>query len=168
MIDNFEICTNLEYCLNQLEQKGKIAVGITRSYALNEQNPLNPQFYCFEKSEHIYEYDPKILMRKKFPHQKRLNRFIEMASESGLIEKWRKKTGISTKKMEIIQNNIKSNNFHGIFIAFTVLSTSIVLIFILERFVHKKAQASNPSTFWLYLDMHISADRFFWLENRWN
>lgn len=170
MIDNFEICTDLEHCLNQLGKNQKMAVGLSRSYALNERNPLNPRFYCFDKFEFIYEYDLKILMRKNFSHQKRLNRFIEMASESGLIEKWSKRIvrQYSTPKDEDMYKHIKSNNFYGIYLLVTAVNISIIVIFFFERYVHKMAHAPNSSRFWVYLDLYISPDRFFWLENRWD
>lgn len=48
----------------------------------------NCQLRCFD--EVIYEYVLKFLIRRDFAFMKELNKFIQIASASGLIKKWYK------------------------------------------------------------------------------
>lgn len=166
MLDDYEICDNLEHCLKQLARNAELAVAVSQEYFQNRNSIENIGIYCFENPNVIYDYALYFMVRKDFSYLKELNGFIGMASESGLINKWRStgptKTYVTEK--EQAYNNVKIKNLFGIFVIFLLLQALIVLTITLERFVHKKVNGRNPSRFWIYADMIISPDRLFLLE----
>lgn len=74
--------------MSWLKNNPTLAVAVSHEHA--RKNRLIPysQMYCFEKSEAIYEYAPKFLVRDKFPFLVELDEFIRLADASGLIMKW--------------------------------------------------------------------------------
>lgn len=89
MVENFKVCDDLNFCLNQLVQNSQFAVAISREHARNCHLMSTSQIYCFKNNEIIYDYAKSFLVRKDNLHLDKLNEFIRMSSASGLIEKWR-------------------------------------------------------------------------------
>lgn len=123
--------------------------------------------YCFEKSEAIYEYAPKFLVRDKFPFLVELDEFIRLADASGLIMKWSSSLRVSHNFDHPLSYGLLTlqTHFGGYMITSCVILFSFSL-FILEIIVYNNARKQNASKFWLLLQMFIDPDRHFWLENK--
>lgn len=155
--------------MNQLKHNPKLAVATSRERAFNSRSIISMHLYCFEKSEVIYEYALKFLVRKDFPYLSELNWFIGQASASGLIEKWRIDSSARFQyTYNEINNQLTLQDGFGInIILLSCLLCATICLFI-ERFIHKKLKTLNPSRFWQFAEMIIDPDRHFLLETKMN
>lgn len=168
MLKNVEICDNLDLCLSELQRNLKVALNISRKHAYKSYSESQFEFYCF-KEESIYEYALILLVRKDFPFLNELNGFIQMASSSGIIEKWHSndQTRIHLKHKEKMFKQLKMINFIGLYCVWWILLILTFFTVIWERLVYEKVSSSNKSKFWIILEMAIDSVRHFWLENKW-
>lgn len=145
-----------------------MAVAILREHAQSSRLSVSSQFYYFEGLEIIYEYALKFLVHKNFSHSNELNEFIKMASENGLIEKWRKDNLKKHQKhtSERIFRQLSVQNFYGVLVVCFVCIIVLIFVFILERIVYSKTKTINASRFWKIVEMIIDPDRYFMLENK--
>lgn len=127
-----------------------------------------PQVYCFEKPEIIYEYNLKFLVNKNFSYSKDLNKFIRMASENGLIEKWQKDLLKEYQKRPDYRTfrSLSIQNFYGVLVVCLLFIIALIFAFILEKIVYNKTKTVNPSRFWIIIEIIIDPDRHFLLENK--
>lgn len=165
MIEKFQICDDINSCLSQLDRNAKLAVAISRERTLDLKSSSK---FCFEYPETIYEYPMSFSVRQHFPYLRELNRFIQMASAGGLIMKWRVDNQIQAhyNNKENTYQNFTMGNYYGFFIIWGIIFLIDFGILLLEIFVHKKVRMSNPSRFWIIVEMVIDSDRHFWLENK--
>lgn len=157
----FKTCKDLNVYLSQLNQNEELAVAISREHVRNSH--ILPQPYCFKQSEIIHDYSLTFLVRKDFPHLKDLNKFIAMASASGLIQKWHSGKTIRYR-------NKKDSHFtsYTTTILFVLVSLGLpIIIIFLERLIYKKTHVTNPKRIWLMAEMVIDPDRHFWLETKY-
>lgn len=167
MLEKFHICDDLDFCLSQLDHKFRLAVAISREYSHNSRLTLACHYHCFEKSEIIYEYALKFLVRRNFPYFNELNRFIQMASSSGLIEKWRSTNQNPFDYKEMFFGYLTFDYFLGIVILGSILWILLIVFIFVERIVHTKNREPNPSQFWVIFEMVIDPDRHFMLDNKY-
>lgn len=158
----------MDVCLSWLHQDSELAVAVSREHAYNQHLDSSSQFYCFEKSEIIHEYTPTFLMQKDFPYFNELNRFIQRASAAGLIDKWHTdvKTPTYSRRKGKSYRQIKLQNFYGVYIIWFTLQLLVLVTFLLERFIHKKMKAHQPSRVWILAQMYIDPERHFLLETK--
>lgn len=166
-MENFTICDNLDLCLSQLDRNSKIAVAISREHAQNSHQNSFSRLYCFKNFEIIHEYALKFLLHKDFPLQSELNRFIQTASASGLIEKWRSISRIRSKRRNVVvfYGIIRLETYFGIFLLLIAIFIFLILSLIFEKIVNKKARKQNSFRFWLLIERFIEPHRHFWCEN---
>lgn len=159
---------NLDECLSQLKHNSKLAVVTSHEHAMNSHLIAFSQLRCF--NEVIYKYALKFLVRHDFAYINELNKFIQIASASGLIKKWHNDNQIHAKfKYEReISEQLTLEKEYGFAIIWIVLQMSVILFACFEQIVYKKARAPNPSRFWLIIELIIDSDRHFWLKNEWN
>lgn len=126
------------------------------------------EIYCFENSEIIYEYAPKLLVRNGFPFLKELNKFLEMISECGVINKWLSDNYFRTSKKKVnkVYYRFTMSNVYGLLLIGALDIFFTVIVFIFEKIVHKKTREPNTSRFWKMIEMLIDPDRYFLLGNR--
>lgn len=167
MIENFVICNDWNFCLDVLEVSPKLAVAISREHARTRRIlHSDSQIYCLDKSDIIFEFASKFLVREDFLYLKQLNQFIQMASESGLIEKWRSNVKIHTSKEEERIHSRLAKVIRGVHIICILTEILLTFILLLERFVYRKVRTSNESRIWKIIEMLIDSDRHFLLETK--
>lgn len=154
--------------MSQLYENSKLAVAISREHAINSRLISTDELYCFEKSQIIYEYDLKLFMCTNFPYINELNQFIQMASASGLIKKWRIDNQIRSKIMrkEKNYNQLTLEQGYGYLIIWYCLLAFTFLFVFVEKIIYMKARAPNPSKIWILAEMLIDSDRHFLLETK--
>lgn len=170
MLTNYKICENLDQCLCRLDENPKLAVAISREYAYNSHLISPSQFYCFEKSESIYEYTLKFLVRANSTILADLNKFIQRSIENGLMKKWHSDSRIRTAETytERVYGQLQLSGLQGIFIIGGILFALTIFLFLIERLVYRKVRTPNTFRFWKYIEIIIDADRHFWLDNKWS
>lgn len=167
-MENFELCGNLDVCLNFLQEDSKLAVAVSREHAINHQlNSFSP-IYCFKRSETIYKYTLKFLMQKDFPYMNELNQFIRRVDAAGLIVKWHSDCNNPNfpKRKQKFYRQIKLQSFYGVFLIWFALQLLTLITFIFEKIIYKKLKAHRPSRFWIFADMFIDPERHFLLETK--
>lgn len=168
MLKKYKICADLDFCLSQLEKNSKLAVALSREYALNNRLISNSKFYCFEKSEIIYNYALKFLVRKDFSYLKELNTYFSMTASNGLIEKWYSACRIRSR----VEHNERKYGiltieyFQMTYFEWLCIEMATILILLIEMLVYKESRKPNPSRIWILIDMFIDSDRHFWLKNK--
>lgn len=168
MLDRFKVYPSLDHCLGMLKQNRRLAVAMSREYVKNNHQISTSQIHCFENTEIIYEYALTFLVHENFPYLTELNTFIRRASAGGLIEKWRNSHSKRTlhKRNERIYSELKVQNFQGVFSLVLVFIMTQCSVLMLERFIHKKANAKNTFRAYKMIQMVIDPDRHFLLENK--
>lgn len=164
---NFKLCENLDVCLSRLLREPKLAVAISYEHAQNSHLILSTDIYCFERSEIIYDYALKFLVRKDFGHLHQLNAFIKAASSSGLIEKWRLDNRIKSQVENGKTSYFKTMNMdelQGYFVVCAIMVTVNFVVFLLEKYIHNKVREPNHSRLWNIVEMIINPDRHFLKE----
>lgn len=93
--------------------------------------------------------------------------FIQRASASGLITKWLKSSrpnyGTDIKSQSIIY--LKLEYFYGAALVGFTVHAAVFLTFLIEKYIHKKANTLNASRFWKYAEMAIDSHRYLLLED---
>lgn len=156
---------DIQSAVHELSWNGTLA--LATSSAIVQSDRLNARsIYCFEKSENIYDFSLKILMHKKFRLVHDLNKFLKQATETGLINKWSKRTNFAGKSSQF-QNYEAANKINTVLvIIWTLMNLSAFAVFIIEIFVDKKVRAKNSAPIWRYIQMSIDPYRYF-LLNDW-
>lgn len=168
-IENFVVCDDLDFCLDQLNWNSALAVAIFFEHARNHLSGPDSQIYCFKNSEIISEYSLKFFVHDDFPYLNELNEFIHLTSASGLIEKWRSNKQMLNQSFTYkrkIHNRLVLYNFLGIFYVGAVMGIIVISTFFLERFVYTKVRTANTFRFWKIIEMMIDPNRHFLLEKR--
>lgn len=148
-------------CLSDLGNNSRLAVAVSREHA---HSVPSPEFYCFKDSQSIYSYSLKFLTRKNFPHLKKLNEFIEMASATGHIKKWSSFQSISkstNKETKRGSGQLGLHQYYGALIVYGVLFLIVITSFFVEKLIYKRARMSNSSRIWLHAEMIIDPKKYF-------
>lgn len=143
-----------------------MAVAISREHARHSHSFSN--LYCFEGSDILYDHPLTFLINKCFPFSKKLNEFIQMSNEGGLVDKWLTiyRTRVPRNRREQVYNQMKLEHFHGVLIVWSIMLSIVLSTFLCEQIVYRRARTMNPSRFYLMADMFIDPDRHFMLENK--
>lgn len=150
--------------MSQLNWNRKLAVAISREHVRSNRLMSSSQLYCFGNFGTIHEYALKFLIHKNFSHQAQLNRFIQMASAGGLIEKWRLGNRIRPQHTNEMKHYgiITMEQFYGIFMLLLAISVHLFMLNLIEKMVYKESRKPNPSCIWLLIEMVIDPYRHFW------
>lgn len=153
--------------LHRLGWNDRLAVATSFDHFRNDRI-LSKFVYCFDEANNIQTYPLKVFVRKDFPYQVELNKFIQYISENGLTIKWYKKHKFGPfferpPTYQFIEISIEmfliigSVAIIGLFV--------ILLILLLERMVFKKIQSQGAIRLWHYIEMIIDPYRHFLLED---
>lgn len=99
-------------------------------------------------------------MRPNFPYSNELNRFIQQATEGGLINKWINNYRWHLKVAD--QNEIvyiKFQNWALFLGILLIVWLFLISLFMLERTVHKKVRTIGSRRIWKYIEMMIDPVR---------
>lgn len=168
VLKRFEVCEDLEECLNQLEYDNRLAVAVSRQYAMRSQK--RAAFYCFgESSSEISIHALTVLMKDGFKFVDDLNHFIKRAIEGGLDKKWlansTSRYNHHTKKNHIVF--ITLNHLYGAFMLVIGGFLLAILVAIAEKIVYEHARKPNVSAFWCLAEMAIDPHRYFLVSDEY-
>lgn len=163
-LERFQLCDNIDVCLNQLKFKNDLAVAVSNEYVKISESFVNAEIYCFGNMNEMYEYDLKFLIRKNFKLFKKFNEFIGASQGAGLINKWLK---LSQRRPKMRQSNRKLyiiEAHSGWLIACGMLLGATVTFFV-EHLVYRNISKSKPTKLWKFFDFLINPNRYFFLNN---
>lgn len=164
LLRRFELSENPYEHLQHLKWNDKLAVAVSLQKMKSEKLMLKFDVYCFKEPNQIYGYPLKILAKKDFPFLSKLNNFISMASESGLISKWLEGCGSQSmfeKKPLYEYMEVKFEMLMSFVAILVSLQVFALLIGVLERAAYKKVYVEKNNSFWRYVEIWISPDRCF-------
>lgn len=107
-------------------------------------------------------------MRKGFPYQVELNKFIQHISENGLIMKWyrKHKFGSFVEKPPTFQFIEITIEMFSIIGSLVIIELFVILLtLLLERMVFKNVRSQGAIRLWCYIEMIIDPYRHFLLED---
>jgi hypothetical protein len=112
--ENYISCFDMDKCLLEIKENGRLAVAISRQHAMNAiRVPITDlDMYCFEKTDNIFSFSVVMLFKKDHHLLPLVNRLIRRISESGFILKWRADTEFYKLKetIERQRNDDSSSN----------------------------------------------------------
>lgn len=163
-LKNFEICEDLDSCLNRLHHEELLAVAGSRERVLNNRFV---NVYCFEYPETIHSYGLNILMKNDFLFVDAFNDFLKFAVEGGLIVKWQKGDQAQYKyvREKSTFSPLQIEYLFGFFVIYGSVWVLALFAAIAEKIVFWRARKPNPSKFWTYAEMAIDAERHFLLQH---
>lgn len=141
-----------------------LAIGNSRQRILNSPIYSQSKIFCFNRSENIASYQPALFMQKTFQMNRRFDKIIRNAFESGLIVKWSRDS--QRKKEREIQPEIiesillKEMAFLYILLLFPGSFISI-LSFLCELIIHWKMRQSDSSRTWKYFEQFFDGKRHY-------
>lgn len=160
--------TNTDFTkhLNQLNQNDRLAVASSFERIQYVASINNLNVYCFKHPNQIYEYSTKFLIRPHYPFSNELNKFIDRASDGGLIIKWLQRYRFPMKKrVEHILEPFRAENFIAQMGVYFFMLTSAFCALILERFVYRMVRMQNTWRIWRLLEIMIDSERYFLLRD---
>lgn len=168
MVGSFEICENMDNCLNQLNFNSKLAVAVSYEYVRRNRLFPTSNVYCFEKYEIIHSFAWKFLVSKNFSHLNQFNRFLQAASMNGLVKKWQSdnRNQPKNKQPDKMLGDLTLAHLHGTQIIWFFLKAAALTIFFLERFIYKKAIDRNSLRFWKVAEKIICPDGHLMVKNK--
>lgn len=163
----FEIVSNPYEHLQHLQWNDKLAVAVSLETVKNEDFISKLNLFCFSSPNRIYEYPLKILAKKRFAHMIKLNRFLEMTSESGLIVKWLKGFNFDASEKEPLYQYVvvELETFLVLVVVTVCLQIFAFFVIILERKAYMKIHTRTDTPAWRFIDKTINPDRYFLMEN---
>lgn len=165
-LQRFTVTEDMNKHLQQLNWDDKLAVAVSIKRAEYVKLNASMSFHCFNHPNKIYEYSTKFLLQRNFTFANELNRFIEQASDGGLINKWQRSYRFLDK--EEIQRNFDSVKAESLILELIVhctLSALACMILLLEKLVHKKVRMQASSPLWQFIQMAIDPERYFLLND---
>lgn len=159
-------------CLKKLYLNPTLAVALPREFSRSILKDLNFQFYCFERPEIIHSFALKFYLHKDFSYKTELNDFLMLASETGLIEKWRSNTRTQFDHRydpaEVQSGLMTLDNLSGMLLLWICMILIVALVLCLEIIVFRQVKKHNALRFWRLIEMIIDPDRYFMLETKWS
>lgn len=149
--------------LQYLEWNDTLAVTASLETVKNDEFISKLDIFCFNAPNRIYEYPLKILTKKRFAHLMKLNQFIEIASEAGLILKWLKGFNFDVFEKEPLYQSadVEMETFFLLVVVTTCLHILAIFIIWLERRTFMKIHKETNARAWRFIDKTINPDRYF-------
>lgn len=159
-MESYIVCADSSSCLDQLVQRGDVAVAMSRQNALATASDRD--IFCFNRANNIRNYSMTLLMRRERVHTPKWNRKIQQTFEGGLIGKW----------LEDLQNKKEKNSdgyirpltiedMSGVFLLCGAVLSAAFIAFVLELIIHHKLKDRNSHRFWRTADWMIDGRRHF-------
>lgn len=167
MLHKFKVVSKPHELLDTLPWNDTLAVAVSLETVKNEELISRLNLFCFDEPNRIYGYPLKILARRSFAHMHELNRFIELADESGLILKWLKgSTFRESEKVPQFQYAAVELEIFLVLVVITVcLQTIAIGIVFLERKAHMETRNDIGSSVWRFVEKVINPDRYHLMNN---
>lgn len=156
-------------CMEKLEQSDDTAVAISRYYI--RDSLYRRSAYCFRDSANIRSNLVMLKMRETGIRHGEWNRMIQRISEAGLIAKWSRIVGTSTKnsnEMDLGAGLMKMEHLIGILGCFVACWILAFFVAFLEYIIDYKMKRPNHHRLWNLADMLIDGRRHLFTFNRNN
>lgn len=164
MIEQFEVCADVDECLGRLAYDNRLAVAVSLKHATN--NPLTPywKIHCFPDTQHFNSYPVSILMNKQSPMWSTVNQLTQHALAGGLFVKWNREVKFHAPHQIQRNNRNAVLTLEHIFIGWAMywlFMAFAVGAFIAEHIIHWQMKRTRGGYFWKLAEMFIDGHRYF-------
>lgn len=159
----YEICVNLDQCLQRLAIEKKLAVATPR---IRQRAIQKSHLYCFDESQSTNTYFVAMYVNRRFYYWKQVHVLTERFFEAGLFQKWTKDSKL--KEVALGNQQIHKLSFQTLLGAFFVYSLTFfgaIVALAGEIIVHKEARRQNAGTYWIISDRVFDNNRYVWTLN---
>lgn len=163
-IENFEVCYDIDECLQRLQFDDNLAVAASRLHVQTLE--LQEDIFCFDRSQNIHDYSAVFMIHRDFSLKSEFIRIFNKIISSGLVIKWQRNQQ-NYRKARISDENHSSLKEFFITVAFIAIPI-ITVVFTMELFIHYKRHSKDRNLFWILCDKIISGKRNFFLSNSEN
>lgn len=170
-IHNFETCTDIDECLQRLQDDHQLAVATSRLHV--KTLPMHDNIYCFDRFENIYDYSSVIMIRNNFPLKSRFVNVLDMIIAAGFIAKWEKDFLLHSNHTRVLVFEDRSISMAdlGVIVLYISLLMFLSLVAFFAEFViyYQNRSGENAernsyiNSFWDFLDKAICGRRYFFL-----
>lgn len=164
-LTEYEICANLDQCLQRLTIEKNLAVATPR---MRERAIQKSHLYCFDESQSIKRYSVAMYVNHRFFHWQRVHVFTERFFEAGLFQKWTMDSELNT--VAIANQQVQKISLQillgALFVCSLVLFWAIVAL-IVEIIAHKQSRRkiARFRMLWTFLECVFDNERYVWLPN---
>lgn len=155
------MCDDIETCLKDLKSNSRTAIAISRKRVINSGDYSGEEIYCFNQEENIKRIPISFLMRSHYELLSKINRYLRILMESGLLAKW-EKDNIVRGGNHFSYDILTLNHFIGPFgvcLAGLTLSFTIFLVEIAVKIAHSKCERKKYRKMVLLIENLITSER---------
>lgn len=172
MIDNFELCPELDECLRRLDGDDRLAVAISKQHAAMNSAMPAWKMHCFADGRHLIGHPVAVFVRQTFPLRSRIDDYVQRLVEGGLLVKWKQNIQLHPPHATVALRNRRaqlSNEhialgwiFYGLFLLLGISA------FVAEHIIAYRMKRSNAARFWVLAEKFIDGRRYLLLPKRLN
>lgn len=161
-LDKFTVTNVTSENFNRLDWNDKLAVASSFERAQYLRSKSYFDLYFFDHPNQIHTHASKFLMRPRFSFVNELDKFIEQASNGGLINKWLKRYRLVSKGNDPDEYRyLKFENLAFHFGNSIIVWLFALFVLMIERIVFRKVRMVGSNRFWRYVEILIDPDRHF-------
>lgn len=176
---SYQLCPDVDECLQLLRDFDNVAVSVSREHALNSPVIAKTELFCFAKTNNVYSYAVAMMTQKNFHLLGRMNSIIRRVMEFGLIQKWDKDSDVMQQLKLKIGSDAKlsssdSDDDEGLVVltvghiagALIIMGVGYVLAlltFVAELVVNCTMLQAHHNWLWRLCDRFLDAQRYFLL-----
>lgn len=162
-LNSFEVCDDIDKCLNRLKFDDKLAVATSRLHI--QAMPLHQRIFCFDRSQNIYSYLNSFKIRMDYPKRHDIDKILKEITTAGLVSKWQKdiRRYIKSKKRHSDVHSINITDFYFAFLFAMLLTNLSISAILIEFIIYYKVNSSRSKHYWQFWDKFISGKRYFLL-----
>lgn len=128
------MCEDIDTCLTDLYSNYNTAIAISRKRVMNSPNYSSEKIYCFGHKENVKSVPIIFLMRSHYELLPRIDRYLRILMESGLIVKWERDNDAKQRNY-FKYDRIVLNHFIGPFATWIIGLNVSILVFVFELVV---------------------------------
>lgn len=169
MLEQYEVCSNIDNCLGHLAINNRLAVAISKKRAMNNPQIPNWKLYCFDDKQQIMGYPVVMLMQSNHIRVSNIRKLTQMAMEGGLIAKWFADSGRYANQPLYNDASPRKFSLDQLFlplVMYVMFVTFAILAFIAEHLIHFNAQMvrNKHRNFWKFAVRFIDGKRYAWVN----
>lgn len=170
-MNNYQICKSDVECLENLKYNDKLAIAVSRQYALHNAHVSDTEIFCFDKSENIFNFFVSMHMKQNLDLHEKINGFIQRVLAVGLMKKWitdtqrRVRNNYDRERSTSPESAVPLSLEHWSlgFVLYILFMSLSFIAFYMEMLVYKNVCSNKSSKFWKWADLVMTGKRTFLL-----
>lgn len=164
MLERFQLCDDLDECLDQLkdDRNRDMAVAVSRERLRNSPLILNKEIFCLPSSERIHKFSVALVLTE---HRPEVDEIFGRIIEAGFVQKWRGTKAYRRRIKQIRELKVLSISETGsAFMVVAIGWTVALLTFMAELISKRKMKRADCHPFWRFMAKTVDGRRFYFVE----